>query len=33
MNKLTAAERVAVARHPQRPHITDYVNALFTGFF
>ena len=30
---LTAAQRVAVARHPQRPNITDYLNALFTDFF
>ena len=29
MNTLTAAERVAVARHPQRPNITDYINGLF----
>lgn len=33
MSRLTAAERVAVARHPQRPNITDYINALFTDFF
>ena len=33
MNTLTAAERVAVARHPQRPNITDYINGLFTDFF
>ena len=31
--KLTAAERVAIARHPQRPNISDYVDALFTDFF
>ena len=30
---LTAAERVAVARHPQRPNISDYISALFTDFF
>ena len=30
---LTAAERVAIARHPQRPNITDYIEALFTDFF
>lgn len=30
---LTAAQRVAVARHPQRPNIDDYVAALFTDFF
>ena len=34
MNKhLTAAERVAIARHPQRPNICDYIEALFTDFF
>ena len=34
MNKhLTAAERVAIARHPQRPNISDYIGALFTDFF
>ena len=30
---LTAAARVAIARHPQRPNITDYIEALFTDFF
>ena len=33
MHELTAAERVAIARHPQRPNITDYINTLFTNFF
>lgn len=33
MSKFTAAERVAIARHPQRPNITDYIGALFTDFF
>ena len=33
MSKHTAAERVALARHPQRPNITDYIDALFTDFF
>ena len=33
MSSLTAAERVAIARHPQRPNITDYIGALFTDFF
>lgn len=33
MSKLTAAQRVAIARHPQRPNITDYINTLFTDFF
>ena len=30
---LTAAQRVAIARHPQWPNITDYIQALFTDFF
>ena len=30
---LTAAERVNIARHPQRPNISDYIGALFTDFF
>ena len=30
---LTAAQRVAIARHPQRPNIHDYIQALFTDFF
>ena len=33
MSTLTAAQRVAIARHPQRPNITDYIEALFTDFF
>lgn len=33
MSRLTAAERVALARHPQRPNITDIIAALFTDFF
>ena len=33
MDKRTAAERVALARHPQRPNITDYIDGLFTDFF
>ena len=33
MSKPTAAERVALARHPQRPNITYYIEALFTDFF
>lgn len=33
MSELTAAQRVAIARHPQRPNITDYISALFTDFF
>lgn len=31
--ELSAAERVAVARHAQRPDITDYIGGLFTDFF
>ena len=30
---LPAAQRVAIARPPQRPNITDYIQALFTDFF
>ena len=33
MTERTAAERVALARHPQRPKITDYIDGLFTDFF
>ena len=33
MAERTAAERVALARHPQRPNITDYIDGLFTDFF
>ena len=33
MAEKTAAERVALARHPQRPNITDYIGGLFTDFF
>ena len=33
MSALIAAQRVAIARHPQRPNITDYINSLFTDFF
>ena len=33
MAEKTAAERVALARHPQRPNITDYIAGLFTDFF
>ena len=31
--QLTAAERVQIARHPQRPNIDDYINAIFPHFF
>lgn len=33
MNHLTPAERLSIARHPQRPNITDYIEGLFTDFF
>ena len=33
MAEKIAAERVALARHPQRPNITDYIDGLFTDFF
>ena len=32
-NELTALERVQIARHPQRPGIRDYIDALFPHFF
>lgn len=31
--QLTPAQRVSIARHPQRPNITDYIHALFPDFF
>ncbi len=27
------ARRLAIARHPERPNIADYIEALFTDFF
>lgn len=30
--KLTAWQKTQVARHPDRPHFTDYVAHLFEGF-
>jgi acetyl-CoA carboxylase carboxyl transferase subunit alpha len=30
--KLTPWQKTQVARHPQRPHFTDYTSALFTDF-
>ena len=30
---LTAADRVFLARHPNRPHIDEYIATLFTDFF
>ena len=32
-NEMTALERVQIARHPQRPGIRDYIDALFPHFF
>ncbi|MCC6598271.1 MAG: acetyl-CoA carboxylase carboxyltransferase subunit alpha [Alphaproteobacteria bacterium] len=31
-SKLTAAQKVQVARHPERPHFLDYVAGLITDF-
>ena len=31
-SSLTPWQRVQLARHPQRPHALDYINALFTDF-
>ena len=31
--RLTAEDRVFLARHPERPHIDEIVDALFTDFF
>lgn len=33
MAEITAAERVALARHAGRPGTADYISALFTDFF
>lgn len=33
MEKLTAWERVAIARNPKRPGAVDYIDALFPDFF
>lgn len=30
---MEAYERVAIARNPKRPNITDYINTIFTDFF
>ena len=30
---VTAAERVAIARHPGRPGVAEFIDALFTDFF
>lgn len=32
-DSLTASQRVAIARHPQRPNVSDYIAALFPHFF
>ena len=32
-NELTPAQRVALARHPQRPGTPEFIQALFTDFF
>ena len=32
-NDLTPAQRVALARHPERPGTEDFIAALFTDFF
>ncbi|MCX7716348.1 MAG: acetyl-CoA carboxylase carboxyl transferase subunit alpha, partial [Endomicrobia bacterium] len=29
---LTPAQRVLIARHPQRPYAKDYINGIFTNF-
>lgn len=31
-SKLTAAQKVQVARHPERPHFADYIKNLITDF-
>ena len=32
-NELTAAQRVALARHPERPGTAEFIEHLFTDFF
>lgn len=32
-HKLTASERLAIARNPKRPNAEDFISALFTEFF
>lgn len=32
-DRLTAAQRVAIARHAQRPNVRDWIDGLFTHFF
>jgi len=31
-SKLTAAQKVQVARHPERPHFKDYIDGMITDF-
>jgi acetyl-CoA carboxylase carboxyl transferase subunit alpha len=31
-SKLTPAQKVQVARHPERPHFSDYINGMITDF-
>ena len=31
-NNLNAWQKVQVARHPNRPHCLDYINAIFNDF-
>lgn len=31
-SKLTSWEKIKVARHPDRPHLSDYISNLFTDF-
>lgn len=31
-SRLSAAQKVSVARHPERPHYKDYISALFTDY-
>lgn len=33
MSNQSAIEGLAIARHPQRPHITQYIDVLFQDFF
>ncbi len=33
MNRPTAAQRLLIARHPQRPNIDDYISRIFPDFF
>ena len=31
-SKLTSWQKIKVARHPDRPHLSDYIRNLFTDF-